>query len=189
MTAARTRICETGANAETQPPKWTDVFRRSSLGPQIYFVKGSQWVRFPTYGDSLNSECEHWDRVYKTCVRLEVPYREICSSSPVNATGLNQDFAFLDGGVVSRFGNYWVGRKGAWVVGRQTLRLTCYEMGIPQPKRWRGEAKILSHRELIAAAFLQHEEEPEQLRQRLKLLDSDDFSVHPIFRSSEGIGI
>ncbi len=130
--------------------KWTDVFSRSNLGPKIYFVIGSRSLfPFTYYNDPKSEDALNWEKVLKSIRRLELPSEESHSSSPVNADAIYCDYVFLDGGFVSREGNYFCGLKGAWIIGRKALRFVCYEMGLDQPRRWKGERSIPEYRQLV----------------------------------------
>jgi hypothetical protein len=43
--------------------------------------------------------------------------------------------AFLDGGVMSKAGDYFVRLHGVWLIGREALRFLCLELGL-KPPRW-----------------------------------------------------
>ena len=114
----------------------------------------------------------NWKRLLQACRRMELPYEETESDSPVNAVAIYRTFPFLDGGFISREGNYFHGLKGAWVLGRKALRFVCYEIGVKQPRRFPDESVVPEYRHLLAELFWQAEEELPTLELLRKELDS-----------------
>lgn len=157
--------------AITTGPKFTDVFSRSKLTPNSFFVKGTRRLFKQCYY-GMEAYPVNWVKLIQTCRRLELPYTEEESDSPVNAIATIRTFPFLDGGLISREGNYFVGLKGTWIIGIRAVRFVCYEVGIHQPRRFRGEKEIPSFRELFAQIEWQVEETPDQLAALHRELDS-----------------
>ena len=156
-------------NRIVQLQRFNELFSRSTIAPDAFFVRGSRFRFRECYYGSLPYP-EHWIRVIHACRRLELPGDDVESSSPVNATVITHNFPFLDGGMISRQGDYFVGMKGMWIIGVKAVRFICYELEIEQPRRFRGEDEVRSYRELLAEIFWQYEETPEGLeRLRLKL--------------------
>ena len=150
--------------------RFGDVFAPSKIAPRSFFVRGSKTL-FRHYENSRDNYPVHWLRLIQTCRRLELPFTEEESGSPVNATAINRTFPFLDGGLISREGNYFCGLKGTWIIGIRAVRFACYEIGVKQPRRFRGEAKVPSHQELLAHITWQMDETPDQIAALHKELD------------------
>jgi hypothetical protein len=151
-------------------PGFRDVFSTSRLAPRSYFIKGTRRI----FGECYYGKEEYplnWLKLIQACRRLELPFTEEESDSPVNATAIVRSFPFLDGGLISREGNYFFGLKGAWVIGHRALRFVCYEMGIEQPRRFKTEAHIPSFLELFAQIESQVEDTPDQLAALHRELD------------------
>jgi hypothetical protein len=86
---------------------------------------------------------------------------------PANASSYENSAAFLDGGVMSKAGDYFVGLHGAWIIGREALRFLCFELGL-KPPRWSRSARAApSHRELVTKTLVQLGTELTHLHQRL----------------------
>ena len=89
------------------------------------------------------------------------------TGGPANASSYEDYVAFLDGGLMSKAGDYFWGLHGAWVIGREALRLLCCELGLTVP-RWPSTAGIApSHRDLVTRTLVQLATELPSL-QRLK---------------------
>jgi hypothetical protein len=142
--------------------QYSSVFSRSSLTEQCYFVKGSRRLFEDTYYGRSKAP-DDWLKLIQTCRRLELPHQEYETSSPANPTQIIRNFPFLDGGLMSREGDYFYGIKGTWILGRQALRFVCYEVGVEQPRRFKGEESIPSHQTLLEAIVRQAEETPDEL--------------------------
>jgi hypothetical protein len=142
----------------THAERWTQVFSRSTLGPQVYYVRCFEnSLSLANWGSELPADLL-WSKILQACKRLELPCSEERRDSMLGGCAMKRDYVFLDGGLFSREGLYFFGRKGAWVAGRKALRLLCYELGVPQPRRWPGEREIPTREALLAEAFKQLEE-------------------------------
>ena len=75
----------------------------------------------------LDTTLEDWDWIIELCEEIAVPARASCSGVSGGCKCDALDFAFLDGGVFSRGGDYFIGIHGAWVYGFRSLRFLCYE--------------------------------------------------------------
>lgn len=172
----RTHPKAIGATAGPVLSKFSHVFSRSQLGVtqlgvNAYFVKGSRFSFLSTYYEGKYPT--NWKRLLQTLRRLELPYaEEVESGSPVNATSIHRTMSFLDGGFISREGNYFCGLKGAWVVGRKALRYVCYEIGVEQPRRLPGESVVPEYHQLLAEVFWQIEEDDPTLKLQMNELRS-----------------
>jgi hypothetical protein len=97
---------------------WNDAFSKSSLGDNIYYVKYA-------FRDSIAKVLKEW----------EIEFYDNGSWSQINASTEESYYAFLDGGYASIDGNYFIGRRGCWIVGTKALRFMCHELQINPPKR------------------------------------------------------
>ena len=147
------------------------VFSSSKIAPRSFFVRGSKALFREHYYRSDDYPV-HWLRLIQTCRRLELPSTEEESGSAVNATAIYRTFPFLDGGLISREGNYFSGLKGTWIIGIRAVRFACYEIGVQQPRRFRGEKEVPSHQALLAHITWQMDETPDQIAALHKELDS-----------------
>ena len=114
--------------------KLSEVFRRSSISPDIYFVDPYYEVEVMAAAEFLSAGC-FWSEA---------------SSSPMNASAFEFQAQFLDGGVSHFSGNYFVGLKGTWIHGMRAVRLACNELGLPQPPKRRFEDTVPDADELWA---------------------------------------
>ena len=144
---------------ESDRPDWNEVFSKSSLGAEVYFVRGT----FSLYKNNYDHEA--WSRIRNTLDELGVPpvLRQDSELSAVIAR--DRTYTFLDGVFTSSEGNYLFERKGAWVWGRKAFRYLCYELGLRQRRRFPGELSIPSHADLETE--LRH-----QLKERLERLNN-----------------
>lgn len=101
---------------------WNDVFRRSTLGQDVFYV---------------SDEVEYY--VFGFCKHLEVPYGHkgsLYSSS-------YETWAFLDGGAITIHPYGFGGLRGTRVVGFGVLRYICQEFGVRPPvRRLKGELEV-----------------------------------------------
>ena len=152
-------------------PKFSEFFSSSRLAPHSFFVKGTRRLFCECYYGAERYPI-HWLKLIQACERLELPSTCEESSSPINAHSITRSYPFLDGGLISREGNYFVGLKGTWVIGIRALRFVCYELEIQQPRRLKGEESVRSYRELIAEIDWQVNEQPDKLAALHRELDS-----------------
>jgi hypothetical protein len=103
--------------------KLGEVFRRSSISPDIYFVDPYYEVEVMALAEVLSAGC-FWSEA---------------SSSPVNASAFEYQAQLLDGGASHFSGSYFIGLKGTWIHGMRAVRLICHELGLPQPPKRRFE--------------------------------------------------
>ena len=125
---------------------WSDVFARSSLGPDTKYMKYSRT-------DMEGAGCE-WERLEDICKRLRLVHSEDGGFSGPGGGGaaFTAVYRGLDGMVIGKASEAFYGAKGVWVVGRKLLRLLCYEVGLSQPamnKQEREFGCIPTHEELL----------------------------------------
>ena len=142
--------------------KYSSVFSKSTYQLHSYFMKGSRRLYRDDY-HGYSDYIVYWTKLIETCRQLRLPSEEMEWATPVNPTQIIRNFPFLDGGVVSRGGNYFVGSKGTWVTGQQAFRFVCYELGLRQPRRFKGETEIATHEALLARIKQQVDGTPEQI--------------------------
>jgi hypothetical protein len=153
---------------QTAPADWRSVFSRSTLGPNVVFMRGTHRTHMGFESYRTAYEHMHLSAVWATCQRYGFVRTSFWTGGPANASSYENYAAFLDGGLMSKAGDYFWGLHGAWVIGREALRFLCFELGLTVP-RWPSIAGIApSHRELVTRALVQLATELPSLRQRLK---------------------
>jgi hypothetical protein len=106
--------------------KWSDVFVRSRRFFGTYDVDGMR----------------HWLDIVGQVEFLGLPtYEDSSGGSPGgHPGGMEYYFALLDGGLACH--DYWGLRNGCLVIGQSCIRYFCYQLGVPQPRKFREEATI-----------------------------------------------
>jgi hypothetical protein len=153
---------------QSAPADWRSVFSRSTLGPNVAFMRGTHrtHIGFKSYRTAY--EHVHLRAVRAICQRYGFVRTSFWTGGPANASSYEDYAAFLDGGLMSKAGDYFWGLHGAWVIGREALRFLCFELGLTTP-RWPSAAGVApSHRDLIVRTLVQLATELPGLRQRLK---------------------
>jgi hypothetical protein len=136
----RSSLYPCGTLVDTRNPvdysrlKWTDVF-----------------VKSRTYGQTYNvSDMQYWIDVVGHVQYLGLPSYEYSSegSPGGHPEGIEYYFALLDGGLA--YHDFWKMRYGCQVEGRKCVRFLCYELGLEQPRKWRGEKSVPTRESLLA---------------------------------------
>lgn len=114
--------------------KWNDVFVRSRRYWQTFDV----------------AKMRYWIDVVGHVQYLGLPSYEYSSggSPGGHAEGIEFYFALLDGGLA--YHDFWKLRYGRQVMGRKCVRFLCYELGLDQPRKWRGEESVPTRESLLA---------------------------------------
>jgi len=112
--------------------KWTDVFVRSSTYPRTYNV----------------SDMRYWLDMVSLVEFLGLPTYEYSSGgSPAgHPAGVEYYYPLLDGGLA--YHDFWRMRNGKQVIGYNCVRYFCYELGLKQPRKRRGENEMPTHESL-----------------------------------------
>ena len=127
-----------GSYVDTRNPvdysslKWTDVFVR-------------------TYSANYEvSDMQYWSDMVGHVQYLGLPSYEYSSggSPGGHPEGVEYYFALLDGGLA--YYDFWNLRSDCWVRGHKCIRFLCYELGLDQPKKWRGEKSVTTRESLLA---------------------------------------
>ena len=152
---------------QTSPADWRSVFSRSTLGPNVVFIRGTHRTHIGIESYRTAREHVHFRAVHAICQRYGFVRTSFWTGGPANASSYEDYVAFLDGGLMSKAGDYFWGLHGAWVIGREALRFLCFELGLTVP-RWPPIAGIApSHRDLVTRTLVQLATELPSLRQRL----------------------
>jgi hypothetical protein len=153
---------------QTAPADWHSVFSRSTLGPNVVFIRGTHRSHAGFASDRTRHEHVHFRPILAICQRYGFVRTSFWTGGPANACSYEDYAAFLDGGLMSKAGDYFWGLHGAWVIGREALRFLCFELGLTMP-RWPSTAGVApSHRDLATRILVQLATELPGLRQRLK---------------------
>jgi len=127
---------------EEEGVKWSDLFRRvrnDGLDRPSFYLKGSrEWLY--TY-DGYMGGMETLDEILELCERRKFVTRRTGSDSPMGISTHETFIAFLDGGLEIFEGNslFVDPSQGAYVRGFNALRWLLCQLGIPQPRRLKGE--------------------------------------------------
>ncbi len=140
---------------------WQTVFSKSSLGPSTFFVRDTKSLYRWEYAHLA------WENILLVCKSMGLPGGTVNSDSPGGVAATYRRYAFIDGGFVSKEGNYFYGSKGSWVIGRKALRYICYELSLTQPRRFPDEQKIPTHIDLKDEIFDQKKKYRHILEERL----------------------
>ena len=62
-----------------------------------------------------------------------VAVRQYSMGSPANVDSFHLEAKFQDGGLSASTGNYWYGRKGAWIEGRQAVEWVAKLLNLKLP--------------------------------------------------------
>ena len=138
-------------NAKKIPPErklsprsgpWTKYFshtRDDGLGRPGFYVRDSRDWLF-TYDGYLGGHHLLDDIIY-ICGINRFPERSQGADSPLNIANREVFFAFLDGGLEMFEGNYLFGDRGqgAYIRGFAAFRWMLFQLGVPQPRRFRSE--------------------------------------------------
>jgi hypothetical protein len=150
------------------PADWRQVFSRSSLGRNALFVRGTH--RSHAGFNSYKTRYEH--PRFRDILEIGDRYGLVRTShhtgSPANASTYEDYAAFLDGGLMSKAGDYLIGLHGARVIGHAAVRFVRFELGVTPP-RWPVAAESAStHADLVRRILVQLATELPILRQRLR---------------------
>ncbi len=118
---------------------WNRIFSKSSLGPDVYFIRGTASL----YTTGYNHEA--WNRIVETLDTLGIPAYRRQDSELSMVIARERSYSFLDGDFASHEGNYLFERKGSWITGRKVLRFLYYELELTQRRRFPGELGIPTH--------------------------------------------
>ena len=146
---------------------WNSVFARSSIGPSVFYIKGSR---------GRSGDRSTIDRIEQVLMSHDVPYQRGLIRGAFDAWR-HAGFALLDGGYMSVTGGDGWGFGGGYVVGFDAFRLICHELGVVGPRKLSGEAgPVRSHAELLDT--LQSQLADEEQRQHLELVAETLFRVN-----------
>jgi hypothetical protein len=65
-----------------------------------------------------------------------------------NVTSYEYYYVFLNGGLHVSSGNYFGGERGAHIEGFMALRWVLHELGYAQPRKLKGEERVLSREQI-----------------------------------------
>ena len=65
--------------------------------------------------------CEQTAAIVTACEESGIQIVRPSSGSPANANSYSLEANFLDGGVQAQTGNYFFGKRGAWVIGARAM--------------------------------------------------------------------
>ena len=125
-----------GSYVDTRNPvdysslKWTDVFLR-------------------TYSANYEvSDMQYWSDMVGHVQYLGLPSYEYSSggSPGGHPAGVEYYYPLLDGGLA--YHDFWRMRNGKQVIGYNCVRYFCYELGLKQPRKRRGENEMPTHESL-----------------------------------------
>jgi len=146
LSVMRSSLYPCGTRVDARNPvdysylKWTDVFARSTTYALTYNV----------------SDMRYWLDIVGLVQFLGLPTYEYATGCPPagDPAGVEYYYPLLDGGIAYhdfwrlRNGKFRDMRNGKQVIGSNCVRYFCYELGLKQPRRRRGENKIPSHQSL-----------------------------------------
>jgi len=156
---------------QTAPTDWRSVFSRSTLGHDVVFIRGTHRSHAGFESYRTRWEHEHFRAVHAIWQRYGFVRRSFWTGSPANASTYEDYAAFLDGGFMSKAGDYFAGLHGAWIIGREALRFLCFELNLTVP-RWPPEAGAApSHLDLGTRTLVQLATELASLCQRLRAFE------------------
>jgi hypothetical protein len=149
-------------------PTWSTVFSRSSVGSDTYFVKGTQESHIGLR--SFGLEHDVFVRILKICEAHRLAKRVRFDGGPGSGCTEEMYFAFLDGGIVSRASDFFWGRHGAWVFGKNAFRFLCFELGVAPPVVRDLSRHLRTRQELCQEVERQLRCERQHLERRLEEL-------------------
>lgn len=116
--------------------RWNDVFTRSSIGPNVFYLRGSD-----TASSLLAGGHHTWNILHQHCTSLNLPSFEQESNPSLNSGQWKLYIPFLDGGFVTIVGESNEGLQGSWIAGFDALRFMLHKLEIRQPRRFKYEAE------------------------------------------------
>ncbi len=136
-----------GVSIERRP--WSEAFRRVSTLDETkprFSITGAMEYLYNGYSDGH----QVLDRIIELCEGLDLPKRQVRDlGSPMNDSSSYEDhYDFLDGGLRVYSGDYFFGKRGAYIEGFQALRWILHNLGYTQPRKLKGEELIPSRRVL-----------------------------------------
>ena len=115
--------------------RWNEIFTRSSIGPNVFQIKGSDKSSL-----LLSGAHEHWNRIHRICNGVGIPAYEEENIVNVHTDLWSLYYPFLDGGFITITRNDHRGLRGSWIVGFEALRFIVFRLGLQQPRRFKYEA-------------------------------------------------
>jgi len=88
---------------------WSLVFSPSQRGTDWFCIEGTQY----SHAGPDHADHPTFERVVAICEQFGFPYRWRATGAMIGASTNEHDFAFLDRGVPSASGHYFVGPRGA----------------------------------------------------------------------------
>ena len=132
------RRIEFAANRRTTPGRWSDYFSRSSIGDNVFYCR--VW---PPRNDASLWE----DKAPGFLVAATMPFNGAEPPSSIQSSLFSSAYftvAFLDGGLYDARRIGWSGNlNGSWVLGYSALRYMCDVLNLEQPRRLKGELRVL----------------------------------------------
>jgi hypothetical protein len=150
---------------------WRTVFSRSTLGRDIFFVRGTHRSHSGLKAIQRRRVHPHFRTILEVCERYGLVRSSFSTGSPVHASSYEDHCAFLDGGLMSKAGGYLVGLHGAWVFGREAVRFLCLELGLTPPDWPERTGSAPPHRDLVRRLLIQLATDLAPLHERLTQLE------------------
>lgn len=134
---------------ESHEKKWSEDFRRISTLDEtkpLFSVRGAIDHLYEAYTGGH----ETLDRIVGLCEKERFAKREERDlGSPMNnASAYDDYYDFLDGGLSIHSGDYFFQDRGAYIEGFMALRWALHRLGYSQPRKLKGEERVLSREQL-----------------------------------------
>ncbi len=134
---------------ESNEKRWSEGFRRISTLDETkprFSVRGAIDHLYDAYTDGH----ETLDRIVRLCEQARfVKMEHLDRGSPIrDVTSYEFYYVFLDGGLRVESGNYFGGERGASIEGFMALRWVLHRIGYNQPRKLKGEERVLSREQL-----------------------------------------
>jgi hypothetical protein len=160
----------TAAKRRGKVADWRSVLSRSTLGGDIFFVRGTHRSHAGMGSYKKKQAHPYFSAIWNTCNRFGFVRTEFATGGPANASSYENYSAFLDGGLMSRAGDYLLGLHGAWIFGHVALRFLCLQLHLTTPPWPREAGQAPARTELARQSMIQLATELPKLQQRLKQL-------------------
>jgi hypothetical protein len=134
---------------ESNEKKWSEGFRRISTLDETkprFSVRGAMSHLY----DAYTGGHETLDQIIRLCEKEHFAKSEERDlGSPMNdASAYKDHYDFLDGGLSIYSGNYFFQERGVYIRGFVALRWILYELGYAQPRKLKGEERVLSREQM-----------------------------------------